>query len=97
METRIFVKTDVRENSNKVWQISILDDGTVRTANGRVGSKMLERAIGNGRVIFDRKIREKTRSGYRPVETMGDRANDRDGKEITGSARRRTRSGAGIL
>jgi poly [ADP-ribose] polymerase len=70
-ETRMFVLTDTSANNNKFWEISIDASESVSTRNGRVGSKGQSRVLGSGRALFDRKIREKTRGGYKPLDVVG--------------------------
>lgn len=71
VETRTFVKTNVAENSNKLWEISIDSAGSVASRNGRVGSVGQSRVLGSGRALFDRKIREKLRKDYKEVDLVG--------------------------
>jgi len=70
-ETKMFILTDAKNNNNKFWEISIDGSGTVATRNGRVGSKGQSRVLGNGRRLFDSKIREKERGGYKPIDLVG--------------------------
>lgn len=68
---RMFILTDAKNNNNKFWAISMNEAGVVTTRNGRVGSKGQSRVIGSGQGMFDAKIREKERGGYKPVDLVG--------------------------
>lgn len=70
-ETRMYVLTSARANSNKFWEVTIDESGKVSSRNGRVGSKGQTRALGMGEALFNRKIREKERKGYRQVDIVG--------------------------
>lgn len=70
-ETRMYVLTSAQANSNKFWEVSIAEDGVVSSRNGRVGSKGQERKLGQGEALFNRKIREKERKGYKFIEVVG--------------------------
>ncbi|MCE6971749.1 WGR domain-containing protein [Cereibacter sphaeroides] len=67
----MFVLTDVGVNNNKFWEVSIDPSGSVSSRNGRVGSAGQSRVLGQGRSLFESKIREKTRKGYREIEIVG--------------------------
>ncbi len=67
----MFVKTDAKENNNKFWEITLHDNGSVSTRNGRVGSNGQERTLGQGEALYDSKVREKTRGGYKKVDVVG--------------------------
>ena len=69
-ETRMFVKTDVSANNNKFWEISIDDAENVTSRNGRVGAEGQKHALGTGRVLFDRKVREKIRGKYKEIDRV---------------------------
>lgn len=70
-ETRMFILTDAKNNNNKFWEISIDDTEAVASRNGRVGSKGQSRVLGRGRALFNSKIREKERGGYKPIDIVG--------------------------
>jgi poly [ADP-ribose] polymerase 2/3/4 len=71
IETRMFVLTDANANNNKFWEVSIDAGEAVSSRNGRVGSAGQARVLGRGRSLFEAKIREKTKKGYREVEIVG--------------------------
>ena len=70
-QTLMYVLTDANENNNKFWEISADEAGRVSTRNGRVGTAGQNRVLGAGDTLFNAKIREKERKGYRRVEVMG--------------------------
>ena len=71
VKQEMFVKTDAKENNNKFWEITLHDDGSVHTRNGRVGSAGQSHVLGTGEALYDRKVREKTRGGYKKVDVVG--------------------------
>lgn len=71
VETRMFILTDVNANNNKFWEVSIDPGCTVTSRNGRVGSAGQSRVLGSGRSLFESKIREKTKKGYREIDIVG--------------------------
>lgn len=71
IETRMFILTDVNANNNKFWEVSIDPAGSVSSRNGRVGSSGQSRVLGSGRALFEAKIREKTKKGYREIDIVG--------------------------
>jgi poly [ADP-ribose] polymerase len=67
----MFVLTNTNANNNKFWEVTLEDDGTVKTRNGRVGTKGQSRTLGNGETLMNRKIREKERKGYKEIDVIG--------------------------
>lgn len=70
-ETRMYILTDARANNNKFWEVSIDEAGQVNSRYGRVGAKGTSRLLGNGESLFQRKIREKERKGYKQIDIVG--------------------------
>ena len=70
-ETRMYILTDTRANNNKFWEVSIDEAGHVNSRYGRVGAKGATRALGHGEALFNRKIREKERKGYKQIDIVG--------------------------
>ena len=70
-ETRMYILTDANANNNKFWEVSIDDAEQVVSRNGRVGAKGQTRKLGQGVVLFNRKIREKERKGYKQIDVVG--------------------------
>jgi len=70
-QTLMYVLTDANANNNKFWEISRDEAGRVSTRNGRVGSAGQHRVLGTGDTIFNAKIREKERKGYKRIEVVG--------------------------
>jgi len=64
---RKFIYHDPIENSNKVWQVKLLNNGTFITEYGRVGAKMQTTEKLGGSYEVDDLIRSKIRKGYREV------------------------------
>jgi poly [ADP-ribose] polymerase 2/3/4 len=72
--TLIYVEVD--ENSNKVWQASVLEDGSFLSQWGRVGSKLqINQHQYNSISLAKRKLeqmkQEKLRKGYTEAKIMG--------------------------
>lgn len=68
VKRQMFVKTDVKANNNKFWDIVLHADGRVETRNGRVGTQGQTNDLGmGGEALYESRIREKTRKGYKPV------------------------------
>lgn len=70
-DTRMYILTDANANNNKFWEVTLGEDGQVSSRNGRVGSKGQSRVMGSGITLFNSKIREKERKGYRPIDVVG--------------------------
>lgn len=69
-KTQMFVLTDANSNNNKFWEISMDEAGVVSTRNGRVGSNGQTRKLGMGEGLYQSKLREKERKGYREVQVV---------------------------
>lgn len=70
--TRMFVLTDTMANNNKFWEVTLDENGIVKTRNGRVGTKGQSRTLGQGgEALMNRKIREKERKGYKEIDVIG--------------------------
>lgn len=67
---RMLVKTDVKANNNKYWEGVLYDNNDVVCRWGRVGAaKGQEKTFsGVGQTYLEKKIREKTKKGYKEVE-----------------------------
>ncbi|MCW3783594.1 WGR domain-containing protein [Defluviimonas salinarum] len=86
-ETRMYILTDTQANNNKFWEVSIDAGGSVSSRNGRVGSAGQSRVLGAGQNLFQAKIREKERKGYRQVEIVaGAGASGLDGAALATAA-----------
>ena len=70
-QTLMYVLTDANANNNKFWEISRDEAGRVSTRNGRVGSAGQHRVLGAGDTLFNAKIREKERKGYKRIDVVG--------------------------
>lgn len=70
-QTLMYVLTDANANNNKFWEITSDETGRVSTRNGRVGSSGQHRVLGMGDALFNAKIREKERKGYKRIEVVG--------------------------
>ena len=70
-QTLMYVLTDANANNNKFWEITCDETGRVSTRNGRVGSSGQHRVLGMGDALFNSKIREKERKGYKRIEVVG--------------------------
>lgn len=80
---RKFVKTDVRENNNKVWQVTLFDNNDVKVEWGRVGKTLQTKThAGGGRYKMDSLIRQKTgpRKGYKEIDVIETVAADKPKK-----------------
>lgn len=71
IDKRMFILTDTSANNNKFWEITKDASGQITTRNGRVGASGQTRVLGHGDGLFERKIREKTRKGYRQIDIVG--------------------------
>ncbi|MEP3667147.1 MAG: WGR domain-containing protein [Roseibium sp.] len=80
----MYILTSANANSNKFWEVEIDDAGQVKSRNGRVGTKGQSRVLGQGEALFNRKIREKEKKGYRKVDIVGTPAAANSG--VSGSA-----------
>lgn len=70
---RLFVLTDVADNSNKKWE-AFLETGGLRCKWGRVGEGAQEKFYpGEGLSQMEKRIREKTRKGYKEVALIEQR------------------------
>ena len=69
---KMLVKTSVRDNNNKYWEGILYDNNDVRCRWGRVGAaKGQEKTFsGVGSSYLEKKIREKTKKGYKEVEGL---------------------------
>lgn len=72
IESRMYVCTDANNNNNKFWEATLHANGQVITRNGRVGSVGATNDLGfGGSCLFQSKIREKERKGYKLVPVLG--------------------------
>lgn len=70
IKTEMFVLTDATNNNNKFWEVTLLEDGTVKSRYGRVGSAGASNVLGSGENLYASKVREKERKGYRKVDVV---------------------------
>ena len=77
VEKRCFALTDqsAGKNNNKFWNVEVFDDGEYVATYGRQGdSGQTQRkslgSISSAKSLAEKKIREKTRKGYREVEVI---------------------------
>lgn len=69
VKQQMFVKTDVNANNNKFWEVTLYADGRVQSRNGRVGASGQTNNLGmGGETLYERKVREKIRGGYKEVD-----------------------------
>jgi len=85
-ETRMYILTDANANNNKFWEVSIDDAEQVVSRNGRVGAKGQTRKLGQGVVLFNRKIREKERKGYKQIDVVGKAPSGAANSEVLATA-----------
>lgn len=71
VKQEMFVLTNAGNNNNKFWEITLLEDGAVKSRYGRVGSAGASNTLGTGETLYASKVREKERKGYRKVEVVG--------------------------
>lgn len=71
VKQEMFVLTNAGNNNNKFWEVILLEDGTVKSRYGRVGSAGATNTLGHGEALYASKVREKERKGYRKVEVVG--------------------------
>ncbi|GAB4590116.1 WGR domain-containing protein [Nocardia sp. IFM 10818] len=68
-EKAMLVKTEAGANSNKFYEVTLNDDGTVLTRWGRVGvTKGQQKTLTGGHAAFEAAIRAKQRRGYKRVQ-----------------------------
>lgn len=99
VDKRMYVLTDTRANNNKFWEITKDASGMVTTRNGRVGSKGQTRSLGSGDELFQRKIKEKERKGYRQIEIVGapSASNAVNGSELVSAAEEQIGQGNAVV
>ena len=76
----MYIKSDVKNNNNKFWEIKLYDDFNVYVRNGRVGSSGQSQpvksfgSLDQAEKFFDKKVREKEapRKGYTKAEVLMD-------------------------
>lgn len=69
----MLVKVSSAANSNKFYEVTLLDDDTVETRWGRVGAKSGQsKTLTGGRAFFDQVVRNKQRRGYDQVNNRRD-------------------------
>ncbi len=95
--TLIFVAATT--NNNKFYRVTLDDTGVVHKTWGRVGTSGTNSTDQGGRGSYDRIIREKTRKGYKPTETVSDTSTNSsknvEKEELKGIAKRTLVSGTG--
>lgn len=67
----MFVLTNAGNNNNKFWEVTLHEDGRVTSRYGRVGASGATNTLGQGEALYDRKVREKTKKGYRKIDVVG--------------------------
>lgn len=85
-ETRMYILTDANANNNKFWEVSIDEAEQVVTRNGRVGAKGQTRKLGQGMTLFNRKVREKERKGYKQIDVVGKAPSGAANSEVLATA-----------
>lgn len=71
VKQEMFVLTNAGNNNNKFWEVTLHEDGSVKSRYGRVGSSGASNTLGAGEALYEAKVREKKRKGYRKVEVIG--------------------------
>jgi poly [ADP-ribose] polymerase len=66
----MLIKVDSEENNNKFWEGIVHDNGTVDCRWGRVGADGQRKSFGGGEAYLEKKVREKTREGYREAKVV---------------------------
>jgi len=67
----MYVCTNAESNNNKFWEVYLHSNGIVETKNGRVGSSGVLNNLGVGGIhLYDQKVREKLKKGYRLVPIL---------------------------
>ncbi len=64
LEEKRLILTEVGQNSNKFYYLSLFDDDSVTAVYGRVGVTEQRTNYSGGRFTFEKKLREKTKKGY---------------------------------
>lgn len=73
VKTEKYISTDVSENKNRHWTITLQENGDVITKWARVGDAEQSKTFPNaGQKFFDKKIREKIKKGYHKIEIIGE-------------------------
>ena len=68
---RKFQYTDLKDNSNKWWQVEYWADGQLKASHGRVGWEAVPTIKqGQSQSEVDRLVREKLKKGYREIELL---------------------------
>lgn len=70
-EKQMLVYASSDANSNKFYEVTLMDNGEVVTRYGRVGETGKAGSGGSGRRDFDSIVRSKMNKGYKPVEILG--------------------------
>jgi len=71
VEEKKFSLTNLGNNNNKYWNVTLYDDDTVTSIWGRQGKTSQSKTwAGAGRSFMDKKIREKEKKGYRENKTV---------------------------
>lgn len=72
LEETTLVLVSTNNNNNKFYKVELGDDDLVTKTWGRVGSNGTKNTERTGRYGYDKVIREKTRKGYKPVDTISE-------------------------
>jgi poly [ADP-ribose] polymerase len=68
---QMFIKTSVKDNNNKFWEVTLFSNDDVKCRWGRVGSDGTSKMFpGAGQKKVNTKIKEKTRKGYKEMEMV---------------------------
>ena len=66
-----YILTNIENNNNKFWNITLFDDGSCETRWGRVGEDGQRKVFsGYTEAQFDSKCREKQAKGYQAARTL---------------------------
>lgn len=74
METKVakYILSEIGNNHNKYWYITLNPDGSILTEWGRVGDSPQSKFIKSGGLaLFNAKCREKEKKGYKPLSILG--------------------------
>lgn len=87
IESIMLCRFSLKQNSNKFYEIKLLENGTVKCRYGRVGQNGLTVEYSGGKRKYDSIVREKTSSkkGYKPVDL--EIFSDAEGRFISSDAR----------
>lgn len=79
------LNADVDSNKNKFWNATLFDNGEIRVEYGRVGYDGCKETYSpsrGGERFLNKKIKEKTRKGYKEIEIVSSNSNISTNKQL---------------